>query len=55
MWREYLRREALRSITWKLIASIPVGRRKIKWLDNVMKDTKAMKAVNWKKLCTGYK
>jgi hypothetical protein len=34
---------------WKLIASRPVGRPKIRWMDNVMKDIKAMKIVNWKR------
>jgi hypothetical protein len=34
---------------WKLIASRPVGRPKIRWMDNVMKDIQAMKIVNWKR------
>jgi hypothetical protein len=33
---------------WRLIASRPVGRPKIRWMDNVMKDIRAMKIVNWK-------
>jgi hypothetical protein len=33
---------------WRLIASRPVGRPKISWMDNVMKDIRAMKIVNWK-------
>jgi hypothetical protein len=37
--------------TRKLIASRPVGRPKIRWMDNVMKDIQAMKIVNWKR-CT---
>jgi hypothetical protein len=34
---------------WKLIASRPVGRPKIRWMDNVMKGIQAMKIVNWKR------
>jgi hypothetical protein len=34
---------------WKLIASRPVERPNIKWMDNVMKDIKVMKIVNWKR------
>jgi hypothetical protein len=34
---------------WKLIASRAVGRPKIRWMDNVMKDIQAMKIVNWKR------
>jgi hypothetical protein len=34
---------------WKLIASRPVGRLKIRWMDNVMKDIQAMKIVNWER------
>jgi hypothetical protein len=37
---------------WKLIALRPVGRPKIRWIYNVMKDIQAMKIVNWKKMCT---
>jgi hypothetical protein len=33
---------------WKLLASRPVGRPKIRWLDNVMKGIQAMKIINWK-------
>jgi hypothetical protein len=33
----------------KLIASRSVGHPKIRWMDNVMKDIKAMKIVNWKR------
>jgi hypothetical protein len=32
----------------KLISSRPVGRPKIRWMDNVMKGIQAMKIVNWK-------
>jgi hypothetical protein len=34
--------------TWRLIASRPVGRPKIRW---IMKGIQAMKIVNWKKVC----
>jgi hypothetical protein len=33
---------------WKLIASRPIGRPKIRWMHNVMKDVQAVKIVNWK-------
>jgi hypothetical protein len=33
---------------WKVIASRPVGRPKIRWMDNVIKDIQAMKIFNWK-------
>jgi hypothetical protein len=39
MLREYI----------KLIASRPLGGPKIIWMDNVMKDSQAMKVLNWKK------
>jgi hypothetical protein len=31
---------------WKLIASRPVGRPKVWWMDNVMKDIQTMRIVN---------
>jgi hypothetical protein len=34
---------------WKLIASRPVGRSRIRWMDNVMKDIQAMKIFNCKR------
>jgi hypothetical protein len=34
---------------WELIASRPVGRPKIRWMDNVMKDIQAVKIVKWKR------
>jgi hypothetical protein len=34
---------------WKLIASRPIGRPKIRWMDNVMKDIQTVKNVNWKR------
>jgi hypothetical protein len=33
---------------WKVIASRPVGRPKIRWIDNVMTDIQAM-MINWKR------
>jgi hypothetical protein len=33
----------------KLIGSRPVGRPKIRWMDNVLKGIQAMKIVNWKR------
>jgi hypothetical protein len=33
----------------KLIGSRLVGRPKIRWMDNVMKDIQAVKIVNWKR------
>jgi hypothetical protein len=42
-------RETLKNTyTWKLMLSRPVGRPKIRWMDNVLKDIQAMKIVNWK-------
>jgi hypothetical protein len=46
-------RDVKKIYKWKLIASRPVGRSKIRWLDNVMNDIQAKKTVNWKKVCTG--
>jgi hypothetical protein len=34
----------------KLIASRPVGRPKIRWMDHVMKDIHAVKLFNWKRI-----
>jgi hypothetical protein len=34
---------------WKLIASRPVGRPKIRRMDDVMKGIQTMKIVNWKR------
>jgi hypothetical protein len=38
-------------LKWNLIVSRPVGRPKIMWMDNVMKDIQAMNIFNWKR-CT---
>jgi hypothetical protein len=32
----------------RLIASRPVGRPKIRWMDNILEDIQAIKTVNWK-------
>jgi hypothetical protein len=42
-------RDVRKIYKWKLIASRPVGRPKIRWMDNVMKGIQAMKIVNWKR------
>jgi hypothetical protein len=42
-------RDVKKRFKWKLIASRPAGRPKIRWMDNVMKGTKSMKVVNWKR------
>jgi hypothetical protein len=42
-------RDVKKIYKWKLIAAGPVGRPKIMWVDNVMKDIQAMKIVNWKR------
>jgi hypothetical protein len=42
-------RDVKKVYKWKLIASRPVGRPKIRWMDNVMKDIQAVKIVNWKR------
>jgi hypothetical protein len=42
-------RDVKKIYNWKLIASRPVGRPKIRWKNNVMKDIHAMKIVNWKR------
>jgi hypothetical protein len=34
---------------WKLIASRPVGRPEITWMDDVTKGIQAIKIVNWKR------
>jgi hypothetical protein len=34
---------------WKLIASRPAGRAKIRWMHHVVKDNQAVKIVNWKR------
>jgi hypothetical protein len=34
---------------WKLIASTPVGRTKIRWMEIVMKGIQVMKIVDWKR------
>jgi hypothetical protein len=42
-------REVKKVYRRKPIASRPVGRPKIRWMDNVMEDIQAVKTVNWKK------
>jgi hypothetical protein len=44
-----MQRNKLKKYKRKLMASGPVGRPKIRWVDNVMRDIEAMKIVNWKK------
>jgi hypothetical protein len=38
-----------RDIKWELIASRPVGRPKVRWMDNVVKGIEAMESVNWER------
>jgi hypothetical protein len=40
-------RDVKKIYKWKLIASRPIGRPKIRRMDNVMQDIQSMKAVNW--------
>jgi hypothetical protein len=47
--RMLVEREVQKIYKWKLRASRPVGRPKIRWIDNVMQDFQAMKIVNWKR------
>jgi hypothetical protein len=42
-------RDIKKMYKWKLIASRPVGRPKIRWMENVMKGIQAMRIVNWKR------
>jgi hypothetical protein len=42
-------RDVKKIYKWKLIAPRPIGRPKIRWMDNVMKDIQEMKIVNWKR------
>jgi hypothetical protein len=42
-------RDVKKVCKWKLIASRPAGRAKIRWMDNVLKDIQAVKIVNWKR------
>jgi hypothetical protein len=42
-------RDVKKTYKWKLIASRPVGRTKIRWMHNVMKGIQAMEIVNWKR------
>jgi hypothetical protein len=41
-------RDVKQLLKCKLIASRPVGRPKIRWMENVMKGIQAMKIVSWK-------
>jgi hypothetical protein len=42
-------RDVKKIYKWKLIASRPAGCLTIRWMDNVMKDIRAMEIVNWKR------
>jgi hypothetical protein len=42
-------RDVRKIYEWKLIASRPFGSPQIRWMDNVMKGSQAMKIVNWKR------
>jgi hypothetical protein len=42
-------REVTRIYKWKPLASIPIGRLKNRWEDDVRKDLQTMKIKNWKK------
>jgi hypothetical protein len=42
-------RDVKRIYKWELIASRPVGRPKIRWMDNVMKGIQVMRIVNWER------
>jgi hypothetical protein len=42
-------RDVKKICNWKLIASRPVGRPKIRWMDNVMKGIQAVRTVNWER------
>jgi hypothetical protein len=42
-------REVTRTYKWKPFASRPIGRRKIRWEDDVRKDLQTIKIKNWKK------
>jgi hypothetical protein len=42
-------RDVKKICKYQLIASKPVGRPKIRWMDNVMKGIQAMKIVNWER------
>jgi hypothetical protein len=39
-----------KKINWKPIAPRHIGRRKLRWEEDVRNDLKAMKVQNWKKL-----
>jgi hypothetical protein len=43
-------RTAKRIIEWKPMGSRPLGRPRLRWLDDVCDDLKALKARNWKEL-----
>jgi hypothetical protein len=42
-------RDVKKIYKWKVVASMPVKRPKIRWIDNIMKGIQAMKTVNWKR------
>jgi hypothetical protein len=42
-------RDVKKMYKWKLIASRPVGRQKIRWICSVMKVIQAVKVVNWRR------